>query len=500
MGLNKSIGRTTSFWLVSTLAILSATDVSSFTAISSNGIVSSFQRTSPSAYVAPYSHAIKKTKDHSVLCMSGGATAAVAEGESSSGGTATIPDEIFNLVKSIVGAGVLSLPAGIAAFGNAPSALLPAVLLISLMGGISGYTFQMMARVCKWSGATSYSDAWDKTKGTRTSWLIAFSSFSDCFLGNLSYSMILADAFRDIFATIGFKSFTRNGTLTGITALVLLPLCLVKNLSTLAPFSLLGIMGMGYTTLAIAFRYFTGAYAPGGKFFADLALQPSFGSTGAAGAFSPKSLILVSMLSTAYIAHFNAPKFYRELKDNTMPRFNKVVSASFGISVAIYAIVASLGFLTFGSAANGLILNNYSTKDLLISLSRFAVAVSLVFSYPLLFVGTRDGVFDMAKIPEEKRTPSLQNKVTFGLLGLITAMAFKLTDLSFVSSMTGATFGTSLIFIYPTMMFRACIAKMGDKASKSLKRERSVAGFIAAVGVVVGIIGSKMALGEVGFH
>jgi hypothetical protein len=29
-----------------------------------------------------------------------------------SGGTASIPNEIFNLVKSIVGAGVLSLPAG----------------------------------------------------------------------------------------------------------------------------------------------------------------------------------------------------------------------------------------------------------------------------------------------------------------------------------------------------------------------------------------------------
>jgi len=32
--------------------------------------------------------------------------------ETSSGGTASIPNEIFNLVKSIVGAGVLSLPAG----------------------------------------------------------------------------------------------------------------------------------------------------------------------------------------------------------------------------------------------------------------------------------------------------------------------------------------------------------------------------------------------------
>ena len=42
-----------------------------------------------------------------VLNMSGGGGEAV-----STEGTATIPDEIFNLVKSIVGAGVLSLPAG----------------------------------------------------------------------------------------------------------------------------------------------------------------------------------------------------------------------------------------------------------------------------------------------------------------------------------------------------------------------------------------------------
>ena len=33
-------------------------------------------------------------------------------GATSSGGTATIPNEVFNLIKSIVGAGVLSLPAG----------------------------------------------------------------------------------------------------------------------------------------------------------------------------------------------------------------------------------------------------------------------------------------------------------------------------------------------------------------------------------------------------
>ena len=105
----------------------------------------------------------------------------------------------------------------------------------------------------------------------------------------------------------------------------------------------------------------------------------------------------------------------------------------------------------------------------------------------------------MAKIPEEKRTPALQNKVTLGLLGTLTALAFKLTDLGFVSSITGAIFGTSLIFIYPTMMFRSCVDKMGDKATKGLKRERFIAALTAIVGVVVGIIGTKMAIAEANF-
>jgi Transmembrane amino acid transporter protein len=67
---------------------------------------------------------------------------------STGGGTATIPSLIGNLVKAIVGVGVLSLPAGIAAFGNAPSSLVPALALITIIGILSGYGFSLIGRVC----------------------------------------------------------------------------------------------------------------------------------------------------------------------------------------------------------------------------------------------------------------------------------------------------------------------------------------------------------------
>ena len=53
-------------------------------------------------------HPAPRPKDANALYMSSNDV----KQETSSGGTASIPNEIFNLVKSIVGAGVLSLPAG----------------------------------------------------------------------------------------------------------------------------------------------------------------------------------------------------------------------------------------------------------------------------------------------------------------------------------------------------------------------------------------------------
>ena len=244
-------------------------------------------------------------------------------------------------------------------------------------------------------------------------------------------------------------------------------------------------------------RYFGGAYSfPAGVFLADVAtnLQPSFGNVGASGVFSPNAFILICMLSTAYMSHFNAPKFYNELKDNTVKRFNLLVGSSFGISIIAYIIMAALGFLTFGSGSSGLILNNYSTKDTLIGFSRVAVAVSLVFSYPLAFAGFRDGVLDLAKVPQEKRTNSLLDKVTVGCLSLITFLALTVKDVSFVLSFGGATLGNALIYLYPALMFRGAVKKLGDKASKSLKREVKVAMANAGLGVTMGIIGAKMAL------
>jgi amino acid permease len=367
--------------------------------------------------------------------------------------------------------------------------------------------------VCSYTGARTYRDAWSKSVGDDSSWIPAVTvTFETSFLV-MSYSMILADTVRGLLMGAGY-GVSRTAALLGITCTTLLPLCMVKNLSGLAPFSLVGVAGMFYTAFAMAARYLGGSYAiakpiatkgkkvaaiatGGGMYVADVSanLRPTFGNVGAYGALSPNVFILVCLLSTAYSAHYNAPKFYVELKNNTLRRYNAVVASSFGISVLLFASIGSLGFLTFGKACSGLILNNYSGKDALMGLSRLAVAVSIVFSFPLVFAGARDGWLDLLKVPVDDRTGAVLTTTTVAVLSGITLLASRLRELAFIMSFSGATMGNALIYVYPALMFRGAVKGMGEKADKGLRREVPFAMFTALLGVAMGGIGAKMALG-----
>jgi amino acid permease len=404
---------------------------------------------------------------------------------------ASVSNEVFNLVKSIVGAGVLGLPAGIAAFGNAPSALLPALALIISISLVSSYGFSLIGRVCAYTGAVSYRDAWKRSVGDQMSWLPALCCLLVTVCSVVAYSMILSDTLPQLLESVG-QTLTRTQALVSITSCVLLPLCLLKELKSLAPFSLVGISGMIYTTFAMAVRYFGGQYKEGGSLVASMAPQfrAVFGDKGIAAVLSPNAFILISMLSTASMSHYLAHKFYRELDNNTIARFQTVTTLSFGIATLLFCAVASLGFLTFGESCSGLVLHNYSTKDALMSVSRIAVAVSLLTSYPLAFTGLRDGFLDLVGVSQEKRqSVTFLNVLTVGLLCIITALAYVVHDLRLILSFGGATWGNAVIYLFPTYMFVQCAKKMPE-----LRKEVPLATATGIVGLLMGIVGATKAI------
>ena len=120
--------------------------------------------------------------------------------------TSTVAASSANLVKSIVGAGVLSLPSGIAAFADVGAALAPAMGLLVGLGAFSAYSFYSLGRLCADNDATSYGEAYAKAVGERTAFLVPLACTVTPILACLSYSIIIGDAFSALARAFGAKA------------------------------------------------------------------------------------------------------------------------------------------------------------------------------------------------------------------------------------------------------------------------------------------------------
>jgi amino acid permease len=384
-----------------------------------------------------------------------------------------------SLVKQIVGAGVLALPAAVAALGDDPSAVLPVALpLIGLMGAINAYYFSIMGHVCASTGASTFASAWERTVGPGTTPFVAGMISFKTLLSCLCYSMILGDSFQSLAVTFGWDHVSTAEALLAVTGTALLPLCLLKDLSSLAPFSLAGICGFAATAAAMSVRMTDGSYnvAPldtpsVGRFIQDLAdpMIPNFGHGAIDGM---QGLVLACTLATAFVSHYNAPRFHAELDDKS--QFDTVTVTSFSISAAMMAFIAVTGYCTFGIASQPMILANYSPYDPLLTGCRAAIAASLVATFPLPFVGLRDGVLDALQVSKETRNDDLQmSALTVGLLAVITGLALSVHDLSLLLSVGGGTISTAVSSVLPTMMYRASVAQQKSPNTKKPIRSQS---------------------------
>ena len=103
-------------------------------------------------------------------------------------------------------------------------------------------------------------------------------------------------------------------------------------------------------------------------------------------------------------------------------------------------------------------------------------------------------MLEILQVPaEQRRKNSFLNLTTVCLLGIITLLAAILTDVSFVLAFGGATLGNALTYVYPAVMYFSVVQKQ--------KRTGEAVGvwmanLSAVLGIVMGVIGAKMALDQ----
>jgi len=298
------------------------------------------------------------------------------------GGTASIFSEIINISKNLLGAGVLSMSGGIAMYANDPWAVLNGSFWIVVQAAIFGYFCVLIAKVCRLTESSTIRQCWEATMGERFAVAIVVVIGLNPCQGTLAYSAILSQTFRSLCMTVGIN-LTYLQSLLIVTVGALLPLCLMKNIHALAPFSVLGTASVLLTAFAMIYRAVDGSYQPGGQYYDDLIpkFQPSFGDY--YEPWSPRVMPLICMIFEAYVMHYNSPRFYMELNNRSIPRFSKCVGGAFGLSALIYVGIAGAGYLTFGGNSDSYILNNYSPQDPLATACRLLVGISVLTIYPI---------------------------------------------------------------------------------------------------------------------
>lgn len=301
----------------------------------------------------------------------------------------------------------------------------------------------------------SIGQLWDREIGASTSWLISLAVMLTCYGTCLAYSIILGDTFSSLAETAGLTGVvaTRRFNVAAIAVLGVYPLCCLKSLAALAPVSISGVVGIIMTCIVMSVRALPGgAYSAGHELLQSLPLdlRPSFGATGLR---SPRSLLVVaSMTATAFLVHMSSPEFYQTLKDGTVGRFGKLSTVGFGLTALISAFMMGVGFLTFGGASKGMILNNYSTLDAGATLCRLLMGVSLLGSYAFLGQALKKALYQILYKGQEI-TDKIHYRTTRLLVGTLTALALLIDDAGFVVSLTGAVLGSGLIYIIPSLLF-----------------------------------------------
>jgi amino acid permease len=205
---------------------------------------------------------------------------------------------------------------------------------------------------------------------------------------------------------------------------------------------------------------------------------------------------LVATGSSSFQAHYNAPKMWAELKHASLPRYGKVVTISFLFAALTSVYIMVIGYLTFGGNSAGLVLNNYSYTDPIAAIARVSVVFGIIFGYPLSFSALREGVWDLAGIISEEEKEFNHLSTTVLLLGVLVGCAITIDNVGVIISLSGALFGTMLIYIFPAVMNISAIEKIqgrktfhGNEVS-SLQQAAWLQYGLIAVGIVVAIIGT----------
>ncbi|KAF7031391.1 hypothetical protein CFC21_042728 [Triticum aestivum] len=394
------------------------------------------------------------------------------------GGGASVSGAVFNLSTSIIGAGIMSIPAAMRVLG-----VVPALALIAAVALLSDVSVEFMLRYTGWaSGPPSYAgimgDAFGRAGAAALNVFIAFTTagtlvvyliiIGDVLSGSVEGGGEHAGVLQELFGPQWWTG--REFVILATAVVVLLPLVLLRRVDSLRYTSAVSILLAAVfmlITMGIAlYTVFTGtAKMP--------RMLPDFSTLA-----SPFELFTaVPVIVVAFTFHFNVHPIRAELSKTS--DMKSAVRISLVLCAAIYAAVGFFGFLLFGDATMPDVLANFDRSSgsgvpqALNDAARLSYALHLVLVFPLLHYSLRVNV-DELLFPGRRPLATDTRRfvaLTAVLMGLLYALAIAIPSIWTLFQYSGSTFAVCISLIFPgAIVLRDVhgIAKRKDKAMAAM--------------------------------
>jgi len=333
----------------------------------------------------------------------------------------TLIVSIVNLTKNMLGAGMLSVPLGMALCGD----LCLSVTLLLLAGAASGASFLMIGRCCRVTGEKTFRGICGSLLGPRSIWVIESLIFANATFACIALVVLIGDFSNRSVSSLLSLEVPRSACIIFVGSFLLIPLSLLSSLESLKFSSLLGLFATLYTFLFVC---------------ADAFNSPP---RGAGVDWHISALKSWALFCTSFQCHYNAPRFFSELQNPTPGRFLLLTFLSFGGVTLVYLAFGLAGFRVFGTAVRGNVLESYEHATLGSMLAWLSMAVSLTFTYPLVFASLKESIGGLC---------GRSRWVTILLVSLTMLVASCDYDVSLFNAVKGATSASLLAFIIPPLL------------------------------------------------
>ncbi|GMH30528.1 hypothetical protein Nepgr_032371 [Nepenthes gracilis] len=368
---------------------------------------------------------------------------------------ASLSSAVFNISTTMIGAGIMSIPATFKVLGIIPALLI--IMIVAFLGDISG---EFLLRYTHSGESTTYSGLMAESFGrfgslalqicvmiTSLGCLVIYLIIiGDVLTGNLSGDVLHTGILQEWF---GFHWWTsRTYALLFVVFFVMLPLVLLRRIDSLRYTSALSILlGLVFVVMCSVLAI----HALWGGKSQRLRLVPDISSQGTL--FSLFTTIPVFM--TAFTYQMNVHPIRAELGEPSDMRW--AIRLSLVICAIFYFTIGFFGYLLFGDLIMADMLVNFdegadSTIGVVINdVVRLSYAVHLMLVFPIINYPLRANLDELlfSRKPILATDSSRFLSLTFSLLAITCAIAISIPDVWYCFQFLGSTTIVCLTLIFP---------------------------------------------------